>query len=180
MKSRNPARGVRSLRLRSTRPAWGVSSLVTGRTGVDLLRGPLANPAAANSSTMKGLRRLAGESCGRRCRTANELGRWVRGCFHVRSPEMRAPWCERNYGGSGELHIRPLSLPLTRDSDVIREIEEMTNAGSSAAAGWFPVPGTLSHPGGSNAVEWECGLSRSRACSRREPTRARAMFLARQ
>ena len=42
---------------------------------------------------------------------------------------------ERNYAGSGELDIRSTSLPVTRDSDVIRKVKEMTNAGSSAAAG---------------------------------------------
>ena len=42
---------------------------------------------------------------------------------------------ERNYAGSGEPDIRPTSLPVTRDSDVIRKVEEMTNAGCSAAAG---------------------------------------------
>jgi len=165
MNTSNPVRGVRSLELRSTRPAWGVSSLATGRTGNDKIRGPLVNPAAANSSTMKGPRGLAGESCGRRCRTANELGRWVRGCFHVRSPEMFVREHGRNYGGSGGLRIRPLSLPLQRDSDVIREVKVMTNAGNSAAAGWLPVPG-FSQPGDSNAVEWEWGLSRSRAFKR--------------
>jgi hypothetical protein len=135
---RNPAQGVRGHRPRSTCPTWGASSLVTGRTEVDLPRGPLANPAAVNSSTMKGPRGLVGESCGRRCRAANDIGRWVRGCFYVRSPEMRVVSVtthERNYAGSGEPDIRPTSLPVTRDSDVIREMEEMTNAGSSAAAG---------------------------------------------
>lgn len=171
-KMRNPVQGVRGLRPRSTCPAWGVSSLATGRTGVDLLRGPLANPVAANSSTMKGPRGLAGESCGRRSRIAKDLGRWVRGCFYVRSPEMRVELLSthpRNYAGSGELDIRPTSLPVTRDSNVSRKMKEMTNAGSSAAAGWLPVPGSWrtspsSHPGDSNAVEWECGLSRKLSC----------------
>lgn len=139
MKNRNPARGVRSLGLRSTRPAWGVSSLATGRTGADLLRGLLANPAAANSSTMRGPRGLAGELCRRRCQTANDLSRWVRGCFHVRSPEMVADvltaFCDRNYAGSGGLDIRLASLPVTRDSDVSCIVKMMTNAGSSVATG---------------------------------------------
>lgn len=172
-KMRNPVQGVRGLRPRSTCPAWGVSSLATGRTGVDLLRGPLANPVATNSSTTKGPRGLAGESCERRSRIAKDLGRWVRGCFHVRSSEMIAyiafAMSSRNYAGSGELDIRPTSLPVTRDSNVSRKMKEMTNAGSSAAAGWLPVPGSWrtspsSHPGDSNAVEWECGLSRKLSC----------------
>ncbi len=142
---------------------------------------------------MKGPRGLAGESCERRSRTAKDLGRWVRGCFHVRSPEMSSEsnaTGARNYAGSGEPDIRPTSLPVTRDSNVIRKAKGMTNAGSSAAAGWYPVPGNgplwpSSHPGvligclevvcsqrgilpsaselpkqRRNAVEWECGLSR--------------------
>ena len=168
-KMRNPVQGVRGLRPRSTCPAWGVSSLVTGRTGADLLRRLRVNLVAANSSTMKGLRGLAGESCRRRCQAANDLGWWVRGCFYVRSPEMPVSASvgthSRNYAGSGELDIQPTSLPCERDSDVICEIEVMTNAGNSAAAGWLPVPGSWrvtprSHPGDSNAVERECGLSR--------------------
>ena len=138
-KMRNPVQGVRGHRPRSTCPAWGVSSLATGRTGVDLLRGPLANPMAANSSTTKGPRGLAGESCERRSRIAKDLGRWVRGCFHVRSSEMIVyvafAMSSRNYAGSGELDIRPTSLPVTRDSNVSRKMKGMTNAGRSAAAG---------------------------------------------
>lgn len=172
MKSRNPARGVRSLRLRSTRPAWGVSSLATGRTGADSLRGLLANPAAANSSTMRGPRGLAGEACRRRCRMANDLSRWVRGCSYARSPEMVALNSEmirdRDYAGSGELDIRLASLPVTRDSDVICTVKVMTNAGSSMAAG-VVLGAWTGHPGDSNAVEWECGLSRSQSWSWREP-----------
>ena len=57
------------------------------RPGKRPFRGPLENPAAAKSSTMKGPRGLAGESCGRRCQIANDLSRWVGGCFYVRSPE---------------------------------------------------------------------------------------------
>ena len=180
-KIRNPVQGVRGHRPRSTCPAWGVSSLVTGRTGVDLLRRPWAKLTAANSSAMKGPRGLAGESCGRRCQAAKDLGRWVRGRFYVRLPEMTVSAAvnvtanadSRNYAGSGELDIRPTSLPCKRDSDVIRETEVMTNAGSSAAAGWFPVPGRWrltpsSHPGDSNAVEWECGLSRELSHFKRE------------
>ena len=150
MKMRNPVQGVRGHRLRSTCPAWGVSSLVTGRTGVDLLRGLLANPVAANSSTTKGPRGLAGESCERRSRIVKDLGRWVRGCFYVRSPEMRAVLLStrpRNYAGSGELDIRPTSLPVTRDSNVSREMKGMTNAGSSAAAGLVPGAWNESRPG---------------------------------
>ena len=87
----------------------------------------------------------------------------------------------RNYAGSGELDIRPTSLPVTRDSNVSRKMKVMTNAGSSAAAGWYPVPGTNSHPGVSKAVEWECGPSRK--LSRHlagAGLRAQAMFPARQ
>ena len=170
---RNPAQGVRGHRPRSTCPAWGVSSLATDRTAGDLLRGSLANPATANSSTTKGPRGLAGELCRRRSRIANGFGWWVRGCFYVRPSEMiawpRTATCSRNYAGSGELDIQPNPLPVTRDSNVIRKMKEMTNAGSSAAAGWLPVPGSWrtspsSHPGDSNAVEWECGLSRKLSC----------------
>jgi hypothetical protein len=135
---RNPAQGVRGHRPRSTCPTWGASSLVTGRTEVDLPRGPLANPAAVNSSTMKGPRGLVGELCGRRCRAAKDLGWWVRGGFYVRPSEMpvlSVTTHGRNYAGSGELDIQPTFLPVTRDSDVIRKVEELTNAGSSAAAG---------------------------------------------
>jgi hypothetical protein len=183
-KMRNPVQGVRGHRPRSTCPAWGVSSLATGRTGVDLLRGPLANPVATNSSTMKGPRGLAGESCERRSRIANDLGRWVRGCFHVRSSEMIAyvafATSSRNYAGSGELDIRPTSLPVTRDSNMSRKMEVMTNAGSSAAAGWYPVPGN-GHPGVSKAVEWECGPSRKLSHFLAGARLwAQAMFLARQ
>jgi len=208
MKMRNPVQGVRGLRPRSTCPAWGASCLATGRTGVDLLRGPLANPVAVNSSTMRGPRGLAGESCERRSRIAKDLGRRVRGCFYVRSPEMSAEnstTSARNYASSGELDIRPTSLPVTRDSNVSRKVKGMTNAGSSAASGWYPVPG-IGHPGESsgcseaaslqygelsfssdnliqppNAVEWECGLSRK--LSRHlagASLRAQAMFSARQ
>ena len=188
-KMRNPVQGVRGRAPRSTCPAWGASSLATGRTEADLLRGPLANPAAVNSSTMKGPRGLAGESCRRRSRTAKDLSRWVRGCFHVRSPEMVSAshaTLSRNYAGSGEPDIRLTFLPVTRDSDVSCEIEEMTNAGSSAAAGVVPGAWTgryapRSHPGNSNAVEWECGLSRSRFGRRRESASlSRATFPARQ
>lgn len=176
-KMRNPVLGIRSLGLRLTCPAWGASSLATGRTGGDLLRGPLANPVAVKSSTMKGPRGLAGESCRRRCRMAKNLSRWVRGFFYVRSPEMFAESIttrERNYAGSGELDIRLAFLPVTRDSDVSCKMKEMANAGSSAAAGvvpgaWNGRSASVSHPGVSNAVEWECGLSRSRLRFRREP-----------
>lgn len=174
MKMRNPAQGVRGHGPRSTWPTWGASSLVTGRTGGDLLRGLLESPAAANSSTMKGPRGLVGELCGRRSRTAKDQSRWVRGCFYVRSPEMVVlKNGDRNYAGSGELDIRLSSLPVTRDSNVSREVEVMTNAGSSAAAG--VVTGAwCGQPGASNAVEWECGLSRSCAGRGREPATASA------
>ncbi|HBE69090.1 MAG TPA: hypothetical protein DDW52_13150, partial [Planctomycetaceae bacterium] len=171
-KMRNPVQGVRSHRLRSTCPAWGVSSLATDRTAGDLLRGSLANPTTANSSTTKGPRGLAGELCRRRSRTANGFGWWVRGCFYVRPSEMIATLpiatSNRNYAGSGELDIQPNPLPVTRDSDVSCKEKGIANAGSSMAAGvvtgaW---PGQSSD---SNAVESECGLIRSRVTDRREP-----------
>lgn len=160
---RNPVQGVRGQRPRSTWPAWGVSSLVTGRTAGDLLRGPLANPTATNSSTTKGPRGLAGELYGRRCRAANDFDWWVRGCFYVRPSEMMQSGFakqHRNYAGSGELDIQSNSLPVTRDSDVIRKVKRIANAGSSMAAGRLPVPRN-GHRGDLNAVEWECGLIRS-------------------
>jgi hypothetical protein len=165
---RNPAQGVRGHRPRSTCPAWGVSSLATDRTAEDFLRRSLASPTTANSSTMKGPRGLAGEFCGRRCRAANGFGWWVRGCFYVRPPEMMAESQvairHRNYAGSGELDIQPNPLPVTRDSDVIRKTKEVANAGSSMAAG--VVTGAwLGQSSASNAVEWECGLIRSRVAS---------------
>ncbi len=170
-KMRNPVQGVRGQRPRSTCPAWGVSSLATDRTAGDLLRRSLANPTTANSSTTKGPRGLAGELCGRRCRAANDFGWWVRGCFYVRLSEMIATLptatCNRNYAGSGELDIQPNSLPVTRDSDVSRKVKRIANAGSSMAAGRLPVLGSGS-PSDLNAVEWECGLIRSREASQRE------------
>jgi len=171
-KMRNPAQGVRGHRPRSTCPAWGVSSLATDRTAADLLRGSLANPATANSSTTKGPRGLAGELCRRRSRIANGFGWWVRGCFYVRPSEMIAmlqiATCNRDYAGSGELDIQPNPLPVTRDSDVSCKVKEIANAGSSAAPG--VVTGAWHGQSGvSNAVEWECGLIRSRVALRREP-----------
>ena len=170
-KMRNPVQGVRGHRPRSTCPAWGVSSLATDRTAGDLLRGSLANPATTNSSTTKGPRGLAGELCKRRSRIANGFGWWVRGCFYVRPSEMIAAMpiavCNRNYAGSGELDIQPNPLPVTRDSYVSCKVKEIANAGSSMAAGRLPVLGSGS-PSDSNAVEWECGLIRSREASQRE------------
>ena len=138
-KTRNPVQGTRSHRLRLTWPAWGVSNLATDRTGRDFVRGLSANLAAANSSTMKGPRGLAGELYGRRCRTANDFGWWVSGCFHVRSAEIVACVAHgRNYAGSGEPDIQPKTLPFTWDSDVSRKVEVITNAGSSVVAGVVP------------------------------------------
>lgn len=145
MTLRNPVQGVGGHVPHTTCPAWGVSMLATARTGAGLLRGLRANPAATNSSTMKGLNGLAGKPCGRRCQAVKDLGRWVRGCFYVRSPEIVAgAACGANCFGSGELNARPTFLPCARDSDVNRKVERMTNAGSSAAAGWLPVPGSES------------------------------------
>ncbi len=167
---RNPAQGVRGYRLRSTCPAWGVSSLATDRTAGDLLRGLSVNPRAANSSTTKGPRGLAGKLCERRCRAANDFGWWVRGCFYVRPSEMivmlQIATCNRNYAGSGELDIQPNSLPVTRDSDVSCKVKEIANAGSSMASG--VVTGAWhGQSSDSNAVEWECGLIRSRDAFKR-------------
>ena len=201
-KMRNPVQGVRGHRPRSTCPAWGVSSLATDRTAGDLLRGLLANPATANSSTTKGPRGLAGELCRRRSRIANGFGWWVRGCFYVRPSEMiawlRTATCNRNYAGSGELDIQPNPLPVRRDSDVSCKVKEIANAGSSMAAG-VVTGASIGHRGVSrqccqrmtsdqrertirnravarirwqsycpNAVEWECGLIRSRVAFKRE------------
>ena len=167
---RNPAQGVRGHRPRSTCPAWGVSSLATDRTAGDLLRGSLANPATANSSTTKGPRGLAGELCRRRSRIANGFGWRVRGCFYVRPSEMIAMLiaaCNRNYAGSGELDIQPNPLPVTRDSDVSCKVKGIANAGSSVVAG--VVTGALiGRQRASNAAEWECGLIRSRVAFGRE------------
>ncbi len=119
---------------------------------------------AANSSTTIGPQGLAGESCGRRCRTANGSNRWVRGCFYVRPPEI----CGNRRGKLcrvGRLGHTAWTSPGERDSDVIRKMKEMTNAGTSAAAG--VVSGAwISRPGDSNAVEGECGPSRSRSGDR--------------
>ena len=48
-----------------------------------------------------------------------------------------------NGADSEELDTRLKFLPVTRDSDVIRKTKMMTNAGATAAAGWFPVPGLV-------------------------------------
>ena len=63
---------------------------------------------------------------------------------------------KRNYAGSDELDIRPSSLPVTRDSDVIRKVKEMANAGSSAAAGVV-----------TGAWTWAFALESSRCLKRR-------------
>ena len=80
-----PGDSGRSVRL--TWLAWGASSLATGGTG-DPDRALSANPMGVNSSTMKGPQGLASEFCGRRCQTAKDFHRRVRGCFYVRSPEI--------------------------------------------------------------------------------------------
>ena len=147
-------------------PAWRQAEPVIPDRGLP------ANPAGVNSSTMKGPQGLASEFCGRRCQTAKDFRRRVRGCFYVRSPEITSNHHGANDAGSGELRIRWRSLRVTPDSDVTRKTKNMANAGSSAAAG--VVPGAWrGKPGDSNAVEWECGLSRSRPGGR-------AMFRARQ
>jgi hypothetical protein len=88
-----PGDSSRSVRL--TWLAWGASSLATGGTG-DPDRALPANPAGVNSSTMKGPQGLASEDCGRRCQTAKDFHRRVRGCFYVRSPEITINiWCKR-------------------------------------------------------------------------------------
>ena len=83
----NPVQGNRTLVVRLTWLAWGASSLATGGTG-DPDRALPENPAGVNSSTMKGPQGLASEFCGRRCQTAKDFHRRVRGCFYVRSPEI--------------------------------------------------------------------------------------------
>ena len=83
----NPVQGIRTFTVRLTWLAWGASSLATGGTGHPDRALP-ANPAGVNSSTMKGPQGLASEFCGRRCQTANDFHRRVRGCFYVRSPEI--------------------------------------------------------------------------------------------
>lgn len=130
--------GVRGHRPRSTCPAWGASSLATGRTAGDLLRGSLANPTTVNSSTMKGPRGLAGESCGRRSRNAKDLGRWVRVRFYVRHSEIIGT-LETEFRWKLCLFWRTRHTanvpPGKRDSDVIHKMKKMTNVGRSAAAG---------------------------------------------
>ena len=127
-----PGDSSRSVRL--TWLAWGASSLATGGTG-DPDRALSANPAGVNSSTMKGPQGLASEFCGRRCQTAKDFHRRVRGCFYVRSPEITINIVVQTMRGSGELRIRWRSLRVTPDSDVTRKTKNMANAGSSAAAG---------------------------------------------
>jgi len=141
----------------------GVGSLRPGDRRSRLLpnRALPANPAGANSSTMKGPQGLASEFCERRCQIANGHCRWVRGCFYVRSPEITFI-SGADAAGSGELCRRQWSLRVTPDSDVTRKAKDMANAGSPAAAG--AVPGAWpGKPGDRNAVGWECGLSREPA-----------------
>jgi hypothetical protein len=91
----NPVQGIRTSTVRLTWLAWGASSLATGGTG-DPDRALPANPAGVNSSTMKGPKGLASEDCGRRCQTAKDFHRRVRGCFYVRSPEITINiWCKQ-------------------------------------------------------------------------------------
>ena len=130
-----PGDSDRSVRL--TWLAWGASSLATGGTGHPDRALP-ANPAGVNSSTMKGPQGLASEFCGRRCQTAKDFHRWVRGRFYVRSPEISINIVLQTMHGSGELRIRWRSLRVTPDSDVTRNSKNMANAGSSAAAGVVP------------------------------------------
>jgi hypothetical protein len=129
-----PGDSGRSVRL--TWLAWGASSLATGGTG-DPDRALPANPAGVNSSTMKGPQGLASEFCGRRCQTAKDFHRRVRGCFYVRSPEITINMVQ-TVRASGEVRMRWRSLRVTPDSDVTSKTESMANAGSSAAAGVVP------------------------------------------
>ena len=83
----NPVQGIRAVRFvqpgwRGELPAWRQAE------PVDPDRGLSANPTGVNSSTMKGPQGLASEFCGRRCQTAKDFHRRVRGCFYVRSPEI--------------------------------------------------------------------------------------------
>src|SRR5712692_11394850 len=119
-----PGDSDRSVRL--TWLAWGASSLATGGTGHPNRALP-ANPAGVNSSTMKGPQGLASEFCGRRCQTATDFHRRVRGRFYVRSPEITSNINGANDAGSGELRIRWRSLRITPDSDVTRKTKSMTN-----------------------------------------------------
>jgi hypothetical protein len=130
-----PGDSSRSVRL--TWLAWGASSLATGGTG-DPDRAPSANPMGVNSSTTKGPKGLASEFCGRRCQTAKDFHRRVRGCFYVRSPEITINIVVQTMCSSGEQRIRWRYVRVTPDSDVTRKTEKMTNAGSSAAAGVVP------------------------------------------
>ncbi len=139
---RNPVHGVRGLRPRSTWPAWGASSLATGRTAVDLLRRPLANPTAVNSSTTKGPRGLAGELCGRRCRAVR---RQLKGSFvlphhfgyrsaTVASPEMLPKSLPRPSNKGNSL------MPYLRRLSVAAQVERPTAGSDEGNAKRTPVP----------------------------------------
>lgn len=79
----SPVRPVQPLR-RGEPPSWRQAG-----PGSDRTRGPSASPRAANSSTMKGPRGLAGQfRAETRGRTAKRSGGWVRGRFCIRSPEI--------------------------------------------------------------------------------------------
>jgi hypothetical protein len=96
------------------------------------------NPGAMKSSTMRGPRGLASECCGRRCRTAKNRRRWIRGRFPFRSPEITSPraWCKRlRPGRAGSAAAVPRGKP---SSDVTHSAKEMTNAGKTAGAGLVP------------------------------------------
>ena len=164
---RNPVQGVRARKSAFNLAGVGSTEPSDRPVRTRLVRGRSANPIAANSSTMKGPRGLASEFCGRRCQTANDFSRWVRGRFYVRSPEIggrvssRHDAC-RDDAGSGEPRIRLRSRRVMPASDVSHRAKTMTNAGTAAAAGmvsgaWAWSPGCVPK----EAVAGECGLSRS-------------------
>jgi len=68
----NPPVGFGPQRIVQHVPVWGASRLVTGASERDTSRVPRANPADANSSTMKGLQRLTGEFLGSRCQVGRQ------------------------------------------------------------------------------------------------------------
>jgi len=119
----------------------GVGSSCPGngqdRTG-DTVRGLRANPAAANSSTMKGAKALASQT-GRRREAELRIGQsgWVRGRFSLRSPEIGCRKVAGNYARPGGRDILLWSWGLT-PSDVNGRSTPMTNLGRSLATGVVP------------------------------------------
>jgi hypothetical protein len=83
--------GGSPVRFVQPRPAWGALDLVTGGFGSMTRPGVRTKHPTANSSTMRGGKPLAGKHRRRRCRTAKNPHRRVRGRFLVRSPEIARP-----------------------------------------------------------------------------------------